>query len=203
MKGFSLLLVLISVLGQTASPVHADDSTLPAAGFSASRYEDLWKKSPFAVATEEAAPDSPDYMLVGIANVGGVSYASLLDRKNNEHFLISSEKAVKGLTLKSITRGHDISDTSVVVIKDGAPLTLRLEQAPPMIQTLPGTPGGTFAGQTGTPQLSPGITPPVILMPGISQQQPSSRPIIHFHRPTINVPPPPPPATLTNTPPPK
>lgn len=115
-----------------ASDAAATDPNLPGGGFAASRYAALWTKSPFAVATPEDAVDtSPDYMFVGFAmNVGGTSYASLIDQHNGEHFLISTDKANRGLTLTSISRSHDGSDTYATVQKDGEPITLKLEQPP-------------------------------------------------------------------------
>jgi hypothetical protein len=163
-----------------APPVQAENSALPNANFSPSRYEALWTKSPFAVATSEAAPESPDYMLVGIANVDGISYASVIDAHNQEHFLISSDKPTRGLTLTSVTRNHD--DTYAVVQKDGQPITLKLEQPPP-------TPVIANAPAPGAMAM-PGPTSPLIPMPGANLPPPgSARPFTRMHHPLINLPP--------------
>jgi hypothetical protein len=164
-----------------AQPVQADDPVVPGAGFSASRYEALWTKSPFAVATPDVAVDtSPDYMLVGFAaNVGGVSYASLIDAHNQEHFLISTDKPNRGLTLGSITRSHDGADTFASVLKDGQTLTLKLEQ-PPASAPVAGAnmpPGGM------TPQISMPGGAPSFSNPG------AVRLPTRFHRTLINLPP--------------
>jgi hypothetical protein len=166
-----------------AQPVPADNSAVPNAAFSASRYEDLWTKSPFAVATSEAGPESPDYMLVGIANVDGISYACLIDAHNQEHFLISSDKPNRGLTLTSITRNHD--DTYAAVQKDGESITLKLQQPPPMAAA-PGAPSANTV-------VMPGGMTPQLPMPGANLSIPGSgRPPTRFRRPLIHLPPPPP-----------
>jgi hypothetical protein len=177
-----LLFALSAGLALIAQPGRADDPAVPSAGFSASRYEALWTKSPFAVATSDAAQESPDYLLVGVANVNGISYASVIDAHNQEHFLISSDKPTRGLTLTSITRNHD--DTYAAVQKDGQPITLKLEQ----VAAVPGAP-------PNTPM--PGIMTPQITMPGATPTFPtgSGRPFsARYHHPLIHLPPPPTPA---------
>jgi hypothetical protein len=115
---------LTGLLGISAAPAPADAPPVPGDGFPPSRYETLWTKSPFAVATPEAAAGSPDYQLVGIARFDGVSYASLIETQSQQHFLLSSETPARGLTLISITRGQGSSGNQAVVQKDGQPITL-------------------------------------------------------------------------------
>jgi len=186
MKTPIFFLVLAGSLALTAKPVSADDSAAPGEGFSASRYEPLWTKSPFAVASAEAVEESPDYILVGFAQVEGVSYASLIERQSQEHFLISTEKPVRGLTLTSITQGHNGSDTYIVMQKDGQPITLKLEQVP--VASAPGTVPGEQAAST-IPMPSPMTAP--LPMPGTGNPSPtaiSTRPLIRIHRPQIHLP---------------
>ena len=168
------------------------DSAVPGAGFAASRYEVLWTKSPFAVATTEVTADSsPDYFLVGISNFDGISYASVVETKTpQEHFLISTDKPTRGLTLTSITRSHDGLDTYAVVQKDGQSITLKLEQ-PPAMAAAPGAP-------PVNPRAPPGIMAPQITMPGANVPMPGSvRPFTfpRTHRPPIHLPPMPAPTT--------
>jgi hypothetical protein len=160
--------------------VEADAPALPGHGFDSSHYEALWTKSPFAVATSDAAPESPDYDLVGVAQFDGVSYASLVDKHNQQHFLVSGDKPDHGVTLVSITRGHDSGDTTAVVEKDGQTLTLTL--------TVPPAP----AGAPNNPPLMGSV--PNIPMPGTVYPNPSEYhmpgvPPVRFHRATINIPP--------------
>jgi hypothetical protein len=166
----------------TTSSAPSTNSAVPVAGFDSSRYEALWTKSPFAVATsEDATETSPDYMLVGIANIGGVSYASVIERQTQEHFLISSDQTIRGLQLTSITRSSDGSDSFAMVQKDGQSITLKLEQAPAA------QPGAALAGGAeGAAQ----VMTPQIPMPGAGAgfSGASVRPFARFHRPLIHLP---------------
>jgi hypothetical protein len=185
MKRLVPIIALAAGLTLTAQPVRADDPAVPVAGFPASRYEALWTKSPFAVATsEEITETSPDYTLAGVSrDMSGIYYASVIDAHNQEHFLISSDKPIRGLTLTSITRSHDGLDTYAVVQKDGQSITLKLEQ-PPATAAVPGAPPVGAVGM-------PGITTPQISMPGAGTfpGAGSVRPFTRLHRPRINLPP--------------
>jgi hypothetical protein len=189
----NLLLIFVAVATVLPRLAHADTPIVPGDGFTSARYEDLWKKSPFAVATPEAAPDSPDYALVGIAQSEGLNYASVIDRKNQEHYLLSSDKPNNGLTLTSLTPGQNGSDTIAVVTKDGQAMTLKLEQvaspAPgmPMTSTIPQPGMNPPPIQPPMPNATAGISIP---MPGSNQEQ--FRPNLpRFRRPLIHLPPPP------------
>jgi len=179
-----LFFALAAGLALAARPVRADDPAVPGAGFSASRYQVLWTKSPFAVATAEANEDtSPDYLLYGIANVDGITYASVVDAHSQEHFLISTDKAIRGLTLSTITRSSDGSETYANVLKDGQTITLKLQQAS-VTAAVPGAP---------TNMTMPGVMTPQITMPGANfPGSGATRPFIpRFRRPLIHLPPPP------------
>jgi hypothetical protein len=164
----------------------ADDPVVPTSDYTPSRYQVLWTKSPFAVETSEATVEtSPDYMLVGFANIDGVSYASIIERQSPQgHYLISSDKPVKGLTLKSITIGKNGSDTYAVINRNGQEITLKLEQT------------AASGGTPGVPPANipmPGVMTPQIPMPGavMNTNPGSNRPFTppRFHRPPIHLPP--------------
>jgi hypothetical protein len=176
-----LFFILAAGLALAAQPVRADDPAMPDAGFPALRYEALWTKSPFAVATPDAAPDSPDYSLVGVAEIDGVSYASLIEKQNNKHFLIATDKSVGGLMLTSITRNPNGSDTYAVVQKDGQTITLKLEQA---------TAAAPGAQPFNPASMPPGMMPQQLQMPGTNPNfNPSGRPFpARFRRPLIHLP---------------
>jgi hypothetical protein len=181
----------------SATPPAAANSDVPTATFNADRYSILWTKSPFAVATSETVgQESPDYFLVGVANQDGIFYASVIERQNQEHFLLSSDKPNRGMTLKTINRTKDGLSTFAEVVKDGQPLTLKLEEAP---AAAPGAAG----------IVAPNVMSPQIPMPGGMGGFPggaSARPFIRFHRPAIHLPPMPQqqqqPAAATPPPPP-
>jgi hypothetical protein len=183
---FAAILILIAPLVR-ADGLASAAPAVPAAGFPAARYETLWTKSPFAVATSETVgEESPDYFLVGIANLEGISYASVIERQNQEHFLISTDKANRGLTLKSINRSQDGAGTFAEVLKDGQTLTLKLEQPPAGVPGVPGV--GMNPGMIGMP----GSMTPNIQMPGATSSFPNNgsvRPFTRFHRPPIHLPP--------------
>ena len=188
-----IIFLVVMAGGFACGPIRADDPTVPAASFNADHYATLWTKSPFAVATAEAVADSPDYSLVGVTQLEGVSYASIIEKQNQDHFLISSDKANKGLTLKNITRSHGTSglDTFATVEKDGQILTLKLEALPA------GVPAAGAPGIPAMPGAAPGV-PPVtqnITFPTATQvngtQNPSyaSTRFIRVHRPVVHLPP--------------
>lgn len=178
--------ILSGMLGVACLPGRGDSPSLPGNGWEASHYTALWTQSPFAVATPDAAPESADYALVGIAQIDGVSYASLTDKKSSEHFLLASDKPVHGLKLVSITSGKDAASSSATVEKDGKSMTLKLEQGPPpaAIPAPPqpqGVPPGAIPGSIVPPQ-PPGNRPP---------GAPNGPPPVSQRPRIIHVPPPP------------
>lgn len=148
----------------------ADDATLPGAGFTATRYEALWTKSPFSVATPEDPVSSPDYSLVGLFRMEGVSYANVVDKQSGEHFIVTSDKPARGLTLVSISRGKGGGAATAILKKDsGEAITLQLEEstetAVPMEAPVPtamqwGGGGNRWSGGAA----ADGQTPPPIRM---------------------------------------
>jgi hypothetical protein len=168
-------------------PAWPDEVIPPGNGFGVSHYEALWTKSPFAVASTEAAPESSDYSLYGVAQADGISYVSLIDKQSQEHFLVASNKPVKGVTLVSVTPGHDASSTQVVIQKGGQSITLKLEQAPAVLAQVP--------NMINMPNTRPNFMQNQIQVPGgvnpgaNNPGQVPPRPI--FHPRTIHVPPPP------------
>jgi len=182
MKLPSLLLIFLAM--GTLAP-RADDAALPGGGFTASHYETLWTQSPFAVATSEAAPESSDYTLVGIAQFDGVSYASLIDKQNNnEHFLLASNKPMRGLTLVSVTHSKDASETTAVLQKNGESLTLKAEAEAPASSP-------TLNGPGAPPMIVPQIPRPGsdLAAPGYVPGQ--GPPPVIFRHLTLHLPPPP------------
>ena len=159
----------------------ADDpagSPLPAAGFSGDRYAALWTKSPFAIATEDAAATSADYSLVGLAQVDGISYASLIDKQSQQHFVLASNKPARNLTLISIARRPDGSLAEIR--RNGEILSLKLENSGPPAN--------------GVAPPPPGVVPfpNTVLNGNGNMNRPMFHPPVRFHRPLIVVPAPPP-----------
>lgn len=194
----SLLFAVPALLLFSEALLLADGAVLPGNGFAASHYQPLWTKSPFAVASPEMVESSPDYLLVGIARSDGVSYASIVDKPTQQqHFLLSTEKPVNGLTLVSITQGHGSSGGSAVIQKGGESIVLKLEQ--PSSVPVPNMANGGPPGMPGQAPYIPG-QPPYMPMPMATNMAPIPQPLRQgvpsmppprFRRPPIHVPPPP------------
>ncbi|HUB67154.1 MAG TPA: hypothetical protein VL981_06690 [Candidatus Methylacidiphilales bacterium] len=141
-KIFPLILAGIASWSGTSQ---ADMAALPGNGFASSRYEALWTKSPFAVASSDMPDKSFEYALVGIAQIDGVCYASLIDKSNSNHFLLATnDKVVQGLRLISVTPRPDVGKTEATFQKDDQVFTLSLNQE---FVNGPGVAGGS-AGPT-------------------------------------------------------
>jgi hypothetical protein len=161
----------------------ANDSD-PAAhqGYAPDRYSDLWTKSPFAVETPDTptVTDSAEYSLVGVAQLGDVTYASLIQKQNQAHLLVSSDKPLGGLTLNSVSNKPD--GVYVTFTEDGQPLTLKLEATPQSAGANPGIdPNAGAFPPTGGP-LGSNIPMPGSVTPDMN------RPVIHIRRPLIHLP---------------
>ena len=193
MKAGNFLFVLAAGL-LLGGAVAAADAPLPGSGFDASRYATLWMKSPFVVASTDAPAASPDYDLVGIAQIDGVSYASLIDKNNNnQHFLISGDHPAEGVSLVSITRGQNAGDTTAVIQKNGQSLTLKLTAALAASGPAPGVAAVPLQGlqipMPGSAQ-SPGAPgQEEEVFPGGAPGNWALPPGVHFHRPMIRIPP--------------
>jgi hypothetical protein len=127
-RTFTFLLIVVGAAGWRET-IQADVPVLPGDGFASSRYEVLWTKSPFAVASSDLPDKSFEYSLVGIAQIDGVSYASLIDKSNSNHFLLATDaKAIQGLRLISVTSGPDTGKTVATFQKNDEFFTLSLNQ---------------------------------------------------------------------------
>jgi hypothetical protein len=156
----------------------AGDAAVPAPGFAGDRYAALWTKSPFAIATPEAAASSTDYSLVGLAQFGGVTYVSLVDKQTQEHFVLTNDRPVRNLTLVSISHGSD--GASAVIQRNGEMLTLKQETAPAPGSSTPNPPLMALAANGPLPSVG-----------GVAPRPNMLRPPVRFHRPPITIPPPP------------
>jgi hypothetical protein len=149
-RGITFLLGLGTLL---AGYGRAGD-TLPGQGYPASRYEALWTKSPFIVATSDVANQSSDFLLVGICRLDGVDYASLVSKQTNERYLLASGEPQNGLSLISVTHGEDWDKALVVIQNKGETFTLKLTDTAPAPMGLIGNAAvpGRFGQPWGAPQ---------------------------------------------------
>lgn len=168
------------------------DPSLPSGSFPPSRYEVLWTKSPFQVASPDEAPSSPDYELQGIFKIDGVSYASVFIKQSSEHFVISSEQPVKGLTLVSVTPKHDSTPAAANLLKDGEAISLKMDSG----MAVGGAPSPSMPMPGMNPYANAGVPPQMGRPPGMFQPSPyagaNGQPVPRFNRRTIPIPPPPP-----------
>ena len=203
--------------GPAAPAPTATDDNDPAAhqGYEPPRYEDLWTKSPFAVETPDTqVTESADYSFVGVAQIRGVTFVSLVQKQNQAHLLITSDQPLGSLKLDSISNKPDGVYASFT--QNGQPLTLKLETAQaggaPQANATP-PPGGNMPLLFNPPGV-PAAGGQNIPMPG-SFNPSTARPLIRIRRPLIHVPgrgpgqggdappsPPPAPAAGQPTPPP-
>jgi hypothetical protein len=149
-------------------------------GFDGSRYEDLWSKSPFAIATSDAPAASEDFQLVGLAQFDGISYVSLIDKQTQDHFVLTSAKPVKNLSLVSISRGAGPGNASAVIMRNGEALTLHEVDTPSK---------AVSGGPIPIPLAQPGMTASPNPSVG-GMVRPNMPPRVRIHRPPIIVPPP-------------
>ncbi len=166
------------VLALSPLAIHAQDDTppepppapaavIPGEGFAASKYKVLWTKSPFSVASAEAVAESADYSIVGLAKIDGVSYACLIDKSNNEHFLVTSDKPARGLTLQSVTGGKE---SMAILLRNGETLSLKMDATAAPQMAMPNQP----PPQPGMPpNMQPGMPPPVSPYPGTRSPYPN------------------------------
>jgi len=194
MNRFCIGAVIIAVFTAEVNAARADEPILPGKGFVSTRYEVLWTKSPFSVASSTESAASPDYSLTGLAQFDGVSYASLFDKQKQEHFVLSSDKPLNGLTLVSVNRAQESANSSAVIQKNGSgeSITLKLESQP-VAATPPPTGNGGPIVNLPPPTMPPISNPQGQRQPGnptaLGPAQTPPPPL--FHRHTITVPPPP------------
>jgi len=130
MKTILLMLLCGTCFVFSGDLIQADETIVPSKARELSHFVALWNKSPFAAATNETPIESTDYILGGIAQFDGIDYASLVDKKSNEHFLLVSDQTIRGLRLLSVSRGQNGSGALAIVQKGEESLTLRTEKTP-------------------------------------------------------------------------
>jgi hypothetical protein len=124
--------LVFSFFAATIMASSAADPALPGDGLSGARYAALWEKSPFAIATPEIV--SQDYELVGLAEFDGISYASLVDKATQEHFVLTSENPVRNIILISVHHGGQ--GASAVIERNGEQLVLEERNSNPGVGAL-------------------------------------------------------------------
>jgi hypothetical protein len=183
--GFILAAVAIILVSRAHA---APDPDLPGLGFDSGRYAGLWTKSPFAIATPDAPAASEDYELVGMAQFDGISYVTLIDKQNQDHLILASDKPLKdprhNLDLQLVSIAHGTGGASAILLRNGESMTLQEEQA------------SASSGAPALPQPIEIVQQQAMVPsdnPSVGGFVPASSlpPAVRFHRRLIHVPPPP------------
>lgn len=140
----------------------AENALLPPA-FPLSRYEPLWKRSPFQL--ESVAPPvaseglAQRYALTGIAEINGDPIAFLLERATQTRHMIDRQEDPSGLSLLSVDVAKNYTESTVTVRVGSEVGVIKFDTAAAMQGAVP--PG--MAGGMGRP---PQIPVPGVPMPG-------------------------------------
>ena len=157
---------------EPAAEAPADDIVPPP--FPLSRYEDLWKKSPFQLESTappvESAGLAQRYALTGIAEISGEPIAFVMERATQQRMMVRKDAAggSGGLSLVQIDVSDKKYDDSTVTLRQGAEVgVVKFDAGPampaptmasPMAQTArmpqaqPGNPAPQIPGMPATPQ---------------------------------------------------
>ena len=193
MKYSSTLILILALLGV----IHSQAEEALPAQFNFDRYSKMVDHSPFAVATEVAAPAAtPDFAKdLYIANAARspegdmVTLASTSDHNFKKY--LSTKEPVDGYSIANIEWSEKVGGTKVTISKDGNFATLTFNQA--LLSQSPGMAGAvrTFAAPVSpmanpaalpnahTPKLPPNAPPELQqLIPSRESMQPRSREMI-------------------------
>ena len=190
MKMRKFILVLTGlVLGLTTAAWAKDD--LPTTE-EFSHYQPMLQRSPFAVATAGALPNTPDFAKdLYVANAAHstdgdfVTLASTTDKNRKEY--LSTKETVHGYSISNIQWSDQVGETKVTITKDGQFATLTFNEAllSQAIQNpvgqIPQTPQQGIPGRpTSNPQM-PNSQMPIqrpMPVPQIPTPPPHVRPVI-------------------------
>ena len=139
--------------------------------FPLSRYEDLWKKSPFQL--ESTAPPVADsaglaqrYALTGIAEINGEPIAFVMERATQQRMMVrkQADAGGSGLSLVQVDMSQKKYDDSTATLRQGA------EVGVVKFDAGPGMPAPAMAQGMVPPQVQPGN--PAMLVPPQPPQVP-------------------------------
>lgn len=94
-------------------------------GYAATRYESLWKRSPFTLSsiTEDQGPTSAiteRYTLGAAYTVGADDYVIVVNRSNpQERLVVTKTPNAQGISLVSISYNNTLPDKTTAIIKQG------------------------------------------------------------------------------------
>src|SRR5947208_7053540 len=180
MKYSSALILILALLGVIYSQA---EEVLPPQ-FKFDRYSKMVDHSPFAVATEVAAPAAtPDFAKdLYIANAARspdgdmVTLASTSDHNFKKY--LNTKEPVDGYSIANIEWSDKVGGTKVTISKDGNFATLTFNQALLSQSAAGGGPGGRLVAPSG-PVPNPAALPksPANIPPELQQLIPSREPM--------------------------
>jgi hypothetical protein len=195
MKAKELILVLPGLVLCLTTTAWAKDDLPTTAEFA--HYQPMLQRSPFAVATAGALPNTPDFAKsLYVANAAHstegdfVTLASTTDKNIKEY--LNTKETVHGYSISNIQWSDQVGETKVTIAKDGQFATLTFNEAllsqsiqnpvaqvqqPPQ-QGIPGRPVGNPQLPGQRPMPVPKIpTPPPHVRPVIRRSAPPQQPI--------------------------
>jgi len=133
--------------------------------FPVSRYEALWKRSPFQLESVappvESAGLAQRYALTGLAEVGGEPIAFLMERATQQRMMVKKEGGEGGLSLVQVDVVADKSENSSATIRQGAEVgVVKFDAGPPPPMAPPAMPMAPSAMVPRPPQGFPGAEVP-------------------------------------------
>ncbi len=136
--------------------------------FPLSRYEALWKRSPFQLESVappvESAGLAQRYALTGLAEVGGEPIAFLMERSTQQRMMIKKGASEGGLTLVQVDVAADKYSNSTATVRQGAEVGVVKFDAGPPPMAVP----GMAMPVPAPPQIQPGN--PAAQAPGVPPQ---------------------------------
>lgn len=117
-------------------PADGPAEDLVPAPFPVSRYEALWKRSPFQLESVappvESAGLAQRYALTGLAEVGGEPIAFLMERATQQRMMVRKEGGEGGLSLVQVDVVTGKSENSSATIRQGAEIgVVKFDAGPP------------------------------------------------------------------------
>ncbi len=139
---------------------HADDDTVIPAGTAVERYQPIWKRSPFTLASTPDAQASAEWSLGGLAENGQDPLVFLVNKQSQERMTVTGQPNEKGFSVESIDYQSDLLQSSVKIKTSGDTLTVRFDPSVVVAQATQPTPANGATANVATPQ------PPGTPLPG-------------------------------------
>ncbi len=134
----------------------------PAVHHEISRYEPIWKFSPFVVVTDlsgKADDLAGRYVLTGFARMGDKDVAFVFDRTSLERFTLVPGEAKNGLTLDSVHHQGNLSTLRAKISTAGRTLEIAYDASASPVAATPAQPGNQPPRGRNTPPQQPNRQP--------------------------------------------